>query len=60
MADRQTINHFLERVLKDLERLKSEAIRIGGDDLSMLAYMLDMTIAEARERNEKPPQPGLD
>ena len=48
MADRQTINHFLERTAKDLDRLSSEAVRIGGDDLALLAYLIDMALVEAR------------
>ncbi len=50
MADRQTINYFLERVVRDLAHLRSEAVRIGGDELSLLAYLIDMALVEARER----------
>ena len=50
MANQQTINHFLERTAKDLERLKSEATRIGGDDLGLLVYLLDIALVEARQR----------
>jgi hypothetical protein len=50
MADRQTINHFLGRAAKDLERLKSEAERIGGGELSLFAYLLDITLLEARDQ----------
>ena len=53
MADRQTINHFLERAAKDLERLRSEAVRIGGDDLEMFAYLIDRALAEARSQTRK-------
>jgi hypothetical protein len=40
---------YLDGAVKDLERLKSNADLIGGD-LALLAYLLDMALIEARNR----------
>jgi len=40
---------FLEGAVKDLERLKANAELIGGE-LALLAYLLDMALVEAQER----------
>jgi hypothetical protein len=38
---------FVESAIGDLERLKTTA-ELHGDDLALLAYILDMALVEAR------------
>ncbi len=40
-------NLSVTRILRELEKLKAEALKA---DLAMLAYLLDLALVEARER----------
>ena len=45
-------NIALARIVKHLEAARSDA-DAGGDDLSLLAYLIDLALVEARERAGK-------
>jgi hypothetical protein len=51
MVPDQPADLTLPRIIRDLERLRNEATA-GGDNLAMLAYLIDMSLVEARERQK--------
>lgn len=48
----ETINLALVKIVKHLEAARSEA-EAGGKDLALLAYMIDMALVEAGERQKQ-------
>jgi hypothetical protein len=48
---------FLDGAVKDLERLSGRATMIGGE-LALLAYLLDMALAEVREQQKNASESG--
>ena len=49
MPEPKVTSLFLKRAVRDLERLKGQAEK-HGDDVSLLAYLINMALVEARER----------
>ena len=58
MPRKTEIRTFLEGVVKDLERLRNEA-QLYGDELSLLAFLIDNALVEAWEHmGGHPPSAG--